>query len=105
MFGLIPVIDLLIGDDRRNPPEEAEPRLAADGYYRWLTYLYLSAQYAVLYGPAVLPFLALQAVVGCSLLEVVNYLEHYGPARQRAATGRWPTPDPDGDGSVAGPRR
>ncbi|WP_422739033.1 alkane 1-monooxygenase [Micromonospora sp. WMMD729] len=232
VFGLIPVIDLLIGDDRRNPPEEAVPRLAADGYYRWLTYLYLPAQYAalvaccavwtqgglsvvgaaglvatvgvvngiaintahelghkrerverwlskvalapagyghfyvehnrghhvrvatpedpassrlgesfwafwprtvlgslrsawrletarfrlrgrtpwtyrndvlnawamtvalyaalaVLFGPAVLPFLVLQAVVGFSLLEVVNYLEHYGLARQRTATGRY----------------
>ncbi|MFI5928169.1 alkane 1-monooxygenase [Micromonospora sp. NPDC051543] len=232
VFGLIPVIDLLIGEDRRNPPEEAVPRLAADGYYRWLTYLYLPAQYAalvvccavwtrdnlsvigaaglvatvgvvdgiaintahelghkrerverwlskvalapaayghfhvehnrghhvrvatpedpassrlgesiwafwprtvlgslrsawrleasrfrlrgrtpwtyrndvlnawamtvalyaalaVLFGPAVLPFLALQAVVGSSLLEVVNYLEHYGLARQRTATGRY----------------
>jgi alkane 1-monooxygenase len=232
VFGLIPVIDLLLGDDRRNPPEEAVPRLAADGYYRWLTYLYLPAQYAALviccavwtrddlpvvgaaglvvtvgvvngiaintahelghkrerverwlskvalapaayghfhvehnrghhvrvatpedpassrlgesfwafwprtvlgslrsawrletsrfrlrgrspwtyrndvlnawamtvalyaalaalFGPAVLPFLALQAVVGFSLLEVVNYLEHYGLARQRTATGRY----------------
>ncbi|MGC4770758.1 alkane 1-monooxygenase [Micromonospora sp. DT44] len=232
VFGLIPVIDLLIGDDRRNPPEEAVPRLAADGYYRWLTYLYLPAQYAALvaccavwthdslsvvgaaglvatvgvvdgiaintahelghkrerverwlsrvalapaayghfhvehnrghhvrvatpedpassrlgesiwafwprtvlgslrsawrleasrfrlrgrtpwtyrndvlnawamtvalyaalavhFGPAVLPFLALQALVGFSLLEVVNYLEHYGLARQRTATGRY----------------
>ncbi|MDG4759245.1 alkane 1-monooxygenase [Micromonospora sp. WMMD710] len=232
VFGLIPVIDLLLGDDRQNPPEEAVPRLAADGYYRWLTYLYLPAQYAALvlccavwtrgplsvagaaglvatvgvvngiaintahelghkrerverwlskvalaptgyghfyvehnrghhvrvatredpassrlgesfwafwprtvlgslrsawrletnrsrvrgrspwthrndvlnawaltlvgyaaltltFGPAVLPFLLLQAVVGFSLLEVVNYLEHYGLARQRTAAGRY----------------
>ncbi|MET8530125.1 alkane 1-monooxygenase [Micromonospora sp. NPDC005172] len=232
VFGLIPVIDLLLGDDRRNPPEEVVPRLAADGYYRLLTYLYLPAQYAalvvccavwtrdglsvagaaglvatvgvvngiaintahelghkrerverwlskvalapaayghfhvehnrghhvrvatpedpassrlgesfwafwprtvlgslrsawrletgrfrvrgrspwtyrndvlnawamtvalyaalaVLFGPAVLPFLVLQAVVGFSLLEVVNYLEHYGLARQRSTAGRY----------------
>ncbi|GAA4561634.1 fatty acid desaturase [Micromonospora coerulea] len=48
VFGLIPVIDLLIGDDRRNPPDEVVPRLQADGYYRWLTYLYLPAQYVAL---------------------------------------------------------
>ncbi|WP_446219276.1 alkane 1-monooxygenase [Micromonospora sp. IBHARD004] len=48
VFGLIPMIDLLIGDDRRNPPDEAVRRLQADGYYRWLTYLYLPAQYAAL---------------------------------------------------------
>ncbi|CCH16878.1 alkane 1-monooxygenase [Micromonospora lupini] len=237
VFGLIPVVDLLLGDDRQNPPEEAVPRLAADGYYRWLTYLYLPAQYAavvlccavwardslsvagaaglvatvgvvdgiaintahelghkrermerwlskvalapaayghfyvehnrghhvrvatpedpassrlgesfwafwprtvlgglrsawrletsrfrirgrspwthrndvlnalaitlalyaaltVLFGPVVLPFLALQAVVGFSLLEAVNYLEHYGLARQRTAAGRYEKVDP-----------
>ncbi|GAA2187918.1 alkane 1-monooxygenase [Micromonospora lupini] len=237
VFGLIPVVDLLLGDDRQNPPEEAVPRLAADGYYRWLTYLYLPAQYAavvlccavwargslsvagaaglvftvgvvdgiaintahelghkrermerwlskvalapaayghfhvehnrghhvrvatpedpassrlgesfwafwprtvlgglrsawrletsrfrirgrspwthrndvlnalamtlalyaaltVLFGPVVLPFLALQAVVGFSLLEAVNYLEHYGLARQRTAVGRYEKVDP-----------
>ncbi|MCZ7438907.1 alkane 1-monooxygenase [Micromonospora sp. WMMC241] len=48
VFGLIPLIDLWIGDDRENPPDEAVPALQADGYYRWLTYLYLPAQYAAL---------------------------------------------------------
>lgn len=46
VFGVIPVVDLLVGDDRTNPPEEAVPRLSADGFYRWLTYLYLPIQYA-----------------------------------------------------------
>ncbi|MGB2570744.1 alkane 1-monooxygenase [Micromonospora citrea] len=237
VFGLIPTVDLLIGDDRRNPPDEAMARLSADGYYRWLTYLWLPAQYAALvlccavfaggelswigaaglvatvgvvdgiaintahelghkretaerwlskialaptgyghfhvehnrghhtrvatgedpassrlgesfwafwprtvvgglrsawrleasrlrlrgrspwtwrndvlnawamtvvlyavlavaFGPGVLVFLALQAVVGFSLLEVVNYLEHYGLARQRTAAGRYEKVDP-----------
>ncbi|MFC5923239.1 alkane 1-monooxygenase [Micromonospora vulcania] len=237
VFGLIPVIDVLLGDDRQNPPDEAVPRLSADGYYRWLTYLYLPAQYAALvlccavwardeltvasaaglvatvgvvngiaintahelghkrerverwlskvalapagyghfyvehnrghhvrvatpedpassrlgesfwafwprtvwgslrsawrletgrfrirgrspwthrndvlnawvmtltlyaaltlaFGPVALPFLVLQAVVGFSLLEVVNYLEHYGLARQRTAAGRYEKVDP-----------
>ncbi|MFI6272378.1 hypothetical protein [Micromonospora zamorensis] len=31
IFALVPVIDMLIGDDRRNPSEEAMPRLSADG--------------------------------------------------------------------------
>ncbi|GAB3802473.1 alkane 1-monooxygenase [Micromonospora zhanjiangensis] len=237
VFVLIPVVDLLIGEDRRNPPDEAVPRLQRDGYYRWLTYLYLPAQYAALivccavwasgdvgaldrvglvatvgvvngiaintahelghkreraerwlskvalaptgyghfyvehnrghhtrvatpedpasarlgetywgfwprtvlgslrsawrletgrfrirgrtpwtwrndilnawsmtlvlsvalvgvFGPGVLPFLLAQAVVGFSLLEVVNYLEHYGLARQRTAAGRYEKVDP-----------
>lgn len=34
-------------------------------------------------GPIVLPYLVIQAVVGFTLLEAVNYLEHYGLLRQR----------------------
>ncbi|RZU48346.1 alkane 1-monooxygenase [Krasilnikovia cinnamomea] len=236
ILGVIPAIDLLIGDDRANPPEDAVPALQASRYYRWITYLFLPAQYAALiaacgvwvagpgpagaaalvltaglvngvaintahelghkresverwlskialaptgyghffvehnrghhvrvatpedpassrlgesyyrfwartvpgslrsawrletarfrirsrspwtwrndilnawamtallyaaltagFGPRVLPFLLLQAVVGFSLLEVVNYLEHYGLLRQRTATGRYEKVDP-----------
>ena len=36
-----------------------------------------------------LPWLVLQAVLGFSLLEVVNYIEHYGLLRQRRADGRY----------------
>jgi alkane 1-monooxygenase len=49
---------------------------------------------AVAFGPSVLPFLLLQAIVGFSLLEVVNYLEHYGLRRQRNAAGRYEKVDP-----------
>jgi alkane 1-monooxygenase len=44
---------------------------------------------AVVFGPVVLPFLLLQAVLGFSLLEVVNYLEHYGLLRQKRDDGRY----------------
>ena len=37
----------------------------------------------VVFGSVVLPYLLIQAVLGFSLLEVVNYLEHYGLLRQR----------------------
>ncbi|WP_229401314.1 alkane 1-monooxygenase [Micromonospora okii] len=237
VFVMIPVVDLLVGDSVTNPPDEAVPRLSGDGYYRWLTYLYLPAQYGGLalgcavwvsgrldavgaaglvvtlaivdgiaintahelghkrerverwlskvalaptgyghfhvehnrghhvrvatsedpassrlgesfyafwprtvrgslrsawrletarfrirgrspwtprndvlnawamtlvlfgvlvavFGPAVLPLLVLQAILGFSLLEVVNYLEHYGLARQRNAAGRYEKVDP-----------
>lgn len=33
-------------------------------------------------GPVILPFLVIQAFVGLTLLEAVNYLEHYGMLRQ-----------------------
>ncbi|WP_123666273.1 alkane 1-monooxygenase [Actinocorallia herbida] len=41
------------------------------------------------FGPEILPYLLIQAVFGFSLLEVVNYLEHYGLLRQRTASGRY----------------
>jgi len=37
----------------------------------------------------VLPYLLIQAVLGFSLLEVVNYLEHYGLLRQKKGDGRY----------------
>jgi alkane 1-monooxygenase len=36
-----------------------------------------------------LPFLLIQAAIGGSLLEVVNYLEHYGLLRQKKADGSY----------------
>jgi alkane 1-monooxygenase len=39
-------------------------------------------------GWVVLPFLLVQAAYGASLLEVVNYIEHYGLLRQPGADGR-----------------
>jgi alkane 1-monooxygenase len=39
------------------------------------------------FGIEVLPFLVIQAVVGFSLLEVVNYMEHYGMLRQKVGEG------------------
>ena len=40
-------------------------------------------------GWIVLPFLLIQAVFGFQLLEVVNYVEHYGLLRQKKASGRY----------------
>ena len=42
-----------------------------------------------------LPFLLIQAVYGFSLLEVVNYLEHYGLCRQKKADGRYERCEPE----------
>ncbi|MFC9894699.1 alkane 1-monooxygenase [Nocardia sp. NPDC127579] len=55
----------------------------------WAMTVVLWGALALAFGPMVLPFLALQAVYGFSLLETVNYLEHYGLLRQRTASGRY----------------
>jgi alkane 1-monooxygenase len=55
----------------------------------WAMTVILFGALAVVFGPVVLPFLLLQAVIGFSLLEVVNYLEHYGLRRQKREDGRY----------------
>jgi alkane 1-monooxygenase len=55
----------------------------------WAMTLVLWGALVGLFGLEVLPWLAVQAVVGFSLLEVVNYLEHYGLLRQRREDGRY----------------
>ena len=47
-FVLVPLADVLIGDDPSNPPEEIAAALQADPWYRWIVLAYLPAQYAVL---------------------------------------------------------
>ncbi|ORV45096.1 alkane 1-monooxygenase [Mycolicibacter engbaekii] len=41
------------------------------------------------FGVALLPYVAINAVYGASLLESVNYLEHYGLVRQKRDNGRY----------------
>ncbi len=55
----------------------------------WAMTVGLFAVLTIVFGPVVLPYLLIQAVLGFSLLEVVNYLEHYGLLRQRKEDGRY----------------
>jgi alkane 1-monooxygenase len=61
----------------------------------WAMTVVLFAALALVFGPIVLPYLLLQAVVGFSLLEVVNYLEHYGLLRQHREDGRYERTRPE----------
>lgn len=63
--------------------------LSNDVVNAWLMSVVLFTALAIAFGPSVLPFLAIQAVIGFSLLEVVNYLEHYGLRRQKTESGRY----------------
>ncbi|GAA4524392.1 fatty acid desaturase [Amycolatopsis samaneae] len=72
-------------------------RLGNDVLNAWLMSAVLWAAMIIAFGVGVLPFLIIQAVVGFSLLEVVNYMEHYGMLRQRTGpdgTGRYERVDP-----------
>ncbi len=66
VYGLIPVLDLVLGEDLSNPPEDAVPALEADGWYRWLVY-------------AAVPLVYLTVIVGTVFavtadLSVLGYL-------------------------------
>jgi alkane 1-monooxygenase len=61
----------------------------------WAMTVVLFAALALAFGPVVLPYLLLQAVLGFSLLEVVNYLEHYGLLRSRREDGRYERTRPE----------
>ncbi|HXV05093.1 MAG TPA: alkane 1-monooxygenase, partial [Solirubrobacterales bacterium] len=55
----------------------------------WAMTVVLFAGLTLAFGAVVLPYLLLQAVLGFCLLEVVNYLEHYGLLRQKREDGRY----------------
>ncbi len=55
----------------------------------WAMSVVLFGALIAVFGVAVIPWLAIQAVFGFSLLEVVNYLEHYGLKRGKREDGRY----------------
>jgi alkane 1-monooxygenase len=55
----------------------------------WAMSVVLFAALVAAFGLVVLPYLAIQAVIGFCLLEVVNYLEHYGLLREKRDDGRY----------------
>ena len=55
----------------------------------WAMTVVLFGALTAIFGLEVLPWLIGQAIVGASLLEVVNYLEHYGLLRQKQEDGRY----------------
>ncbi len=55
----------------------------------WLMSVVLWGALLAVFGLGLLPFLLIQAAVGICLLEIVNYVEHYGMLRQREQNGRW----------------
>jgi alkane 1-monooxygenase len=58
-------------------------RLGNDVLNAWLMSTVLWTALVIWLGPVVIPYLVLQAFLGFTLLEAVNYLEHYGMLRQK----------------------
>ena len=63
--------------------------LSNDVLNAWLMSVVLWGVLIAVFGPALIPFVIIQAVYGFSLLESVNYLEHYGLLRQQLPNGRY----------------
>ena len=61
----------------------------------WAMTVVLYGALVAIFGVGIAPYLAIQAVVGFSMLEVVNYLEHYGLLRQRRDDGRYERTRPE----------
>lgn len=61
----------------------------------WAMSLAFWALLIAMFRAPVLPFIAIQAVYGISLLESANYLEHYGLLRRRLPSGRYERPSPE----------
>jgi alkane 1-monooxygenase len=55
IYAVLPMLDVLIGSDPTNPPEDVVAWLEQDRYYRWVTYAFLPLQYVAI-------------VVGCWLI-------------------------------------
>jgi alkane 1-monooxygenase len=55
----------------------------------WLISVVFWGVLIAVFGPALIPYMVIQAVFGFTLLETVNYLEHYGLLRQKTESGRY----------------
>ena len=75
-------------EKRRYARRQQHPfRIGNDVLNAWLMSLVLWGALVAWLGPEILAYLVIQAVVGFSLLEVVNYMEHYGMLRQKVGVG------------------
>jgi alkane 1-monooxygenase len=64
-------------------------RAGNDVLNAWLMSVLLWGVLIAVFGPTLILFIFIQAVYGISLLETINYLEHYGLLRQKNSNGRY----------------
>jgi alkane 1-monooxygenase len=67
-------------------PWNPKTYLSNDVLNAWLLSVVLWGVLIAVFGPTLIPFVIIQAVFGFTLLEAVNYLEHYGLLRQKNDT-------------------
>ncbi|MFT4263184.1 MAG: fatty acid desaturase [Nocardioides sp.] len=75
-------------EKRRYERKDTHPfHLGNDVINAWLMSIALWGGVVLWLGVGVLPYLLIQGVFGFSLLEVVNFMEHYGMLRQKVGNG------------------
>ncbi len=91
-YGIGPILDWLLGEDRNNPPDEVVMQLDQDPYYRRLTYAavplhYVSlvgvAWYAATAGLSAVGFISLAAVAGITAGLAINTGHELGHKNSR----------------------
>lgn len=70
-------------------PWDPRTYLKNDVLNAWLMSVVFFGILIAVFGPALIPFVLIQGIYGFSLLESVNYLEHYGLLRQKTESGRY----------------
>ncbi|MUL67633.1 alkane 1-monooxygenase [Mycobacterium sp. CBMA 234] len=70
-------------------PWDPRTYLKNDVLNAWLMSVVFFGVLIAVFGPALIPFVLIQGIYGFSLLESVNYLEHYGLLRQKTESGRY----------------
>ncbi len=97
IYVLIPSLDLVVGDDSSNAPEEALAWLEQDRYYRWVTYLFLPCQFASWFagfwvltrhgGPGVLDSVGIAVTMGLLNGVAINTAHELGHKKEHLE--RW----------------
>ncbi|HET6876796.1 MAG TPA: alkane 1-monooxygenase [Jatrophihabitans sp.] len=97
IYVAIPLLDVVIGDDPSNAPAEVIAWLERDRYYRWVTYLFLPAQFAALFagfwvmtrsgGLAVVDRLGIAATLGMLNGVAINTAHELGHKKEHLE--RW----------------
>lgn len=95
-YGLVPLLDWLLGEDRSNPPEQTVPALENDPYYRYLTWaavplhvvsLLIAAWWATTQGLGVGGWLTLAVVTGLASGLAINTAHEMG--HKHGAIEQW----------------
>jgi alkane 1-monooxygenase len=96
IFGVMPILDTVIGKDSSNPPDSVVKYLEQDRYYRWCTYAFIPLQLVALVGGAALlagddlgvaEKLGLALTLGCVNGIGINTAHELG--HKRASVERW----------------